>query len=437
MTLALGSGVDSRTALMRHWRRRRARRGIMLMATLYVVAAAIACASFMKIGTADPLASIGGVQSLYELALLLVSTALLLVRLGGSIPLRLFLAGPIASALLYGVYATASALWSVDPSLSAGKGLEFLVLILNGAALGFAVAHDRLQRNFFAYMTLCLLLVSVAFLISNVVIHGTLVYLETSIDNRTRLWFAYTHPLSVAHLASLGLLCAMLSNLRFVLKLASVPFFGWILYLADARASVIGVGLGLVVLIATRNQRGAALSVRLLYLFLFLATLATIGAWVIINNAELIPALPPDVTSLDGRMGLWGTAFDFVVADLLRTLAGYGYFGSRFLLLSYYDWGGHTHQVLLEILLTTGLLGVAIFLYYARATFTLATRAPGLMVILAYFAIVSFDDPVLFQPGVPMAILAWTASLFLAIQLRQPAPAPNQWLGLRRGERGR
>jgi O-antigen ligase len=349
-----------------------------------------------------------------------VSTAVLFLRLGGQLPLRLVLAGPILTALIYGAYATASAIWSVDPALSAGKGIEFELLILNGAVLGYAVARDRLQRNFFTYTALCLFVVAIAFFISNTLIYGTPLYLETSVDNRTRLWFAYTHPLSVAHLASLGLLCAILSNLKIGLKLALVAFFGWILYLADARASVIGVGLGLVVLVITRNRTGAALNTRLLYLFLLLTALASVGAWIIINNADLVAALPSDVTSLDGRMGLWGTAFEFVIADPLRTLAGYGYFGSRFLLLSYYEWGGHTHQVLLEIMLTTGLIGVGIFLYYVRATFVLAMRAPGLMVILAYLAVVSFDDPVVFQPGVPMAILTWTISLFIAIRVRQP-----------------
>jgi O-antigen ligase len=314
-----------------------------------------------------------------------------------------------------------SAIWSVEPALSVGKGIELVLLVLNGGALGFAVARDRLQRNFFAYLTAALLLVCVAFLISNDIIHGTPIYLETSDDNRTRLWFAYTHPLSVAHVASLGVLCGLLSNFRLVLKLCLVAFFGWVLYLADARASLIGVALGVLVLVSTRNRTGGALSLRLLYLFLVLTVLASLAGWVVLNNQELLSGLPTDVTSLDGRMGLWGTAFDFVIADPLRTLAGYGYFGSRFLLLSYYEWGGHTHQVLLEILLTTGLIGVAIFVYFVRATFVLATRASAVMVILAYLAVVSFDDPVLFEPGVSMAVLLWTVSLFIAIRLPRRA----------------
>jgi O-antigen ligase len=263
--------------------------------------------------------------------------------------------------------------------------------------------------------------VSIAFFVSNDLIHGTPIYLETSDDLRTRLWFAYTHPLSVAHLASLGLLCAILSNLHIGVKVGLLAFFGWILYLCDARASLIGVALAVVIMLVTNRRTGAALSLRLLYVFLLLTALASIGAWLVLNTPELLAALPPDVTSLDGRVGLWGTAFEFVVADPLRTLAGYGYYGSRFLLLSYYEWGGHTHQVLLEILLTTGLIGVALFLYFVRSTFVLATRAPAIMALLAYLAVVSFDDPVVFQPGVPMAIVLWTASLYVAAAVR-PRP---------------
>jgi hypothetical protein len=298
----------------------------------------------MKIGTADPLASVGGVQSLYELLLLMLSTALVFLRLGGSLPPRLFLAGPLLSTLIYGAYATLSAVWSVEPALSLGKGIELILLVVNGAVLGYAIARDRLQRNFFAYMSLALFLVSIAFLVSNDLIHGTPIYLETSDDFRTRLWFAYTHPLSVAHLASLGLLCAILSNLHIGVKVGLLAFFGWILYLCDARASLIGVALAVVIMLVTNRRTGAALSLRLLYVFLLLTALASIGAWLVLNTPELLAALPPDVTSLDGRVGLWGTAFEFVVADPLRTLAGYGYYGSRFLLLSYYEWGGHVER---------------------------------------------------------------------------------------------
>lgn len=378
------------------------------VSVLYVLAAGLDVAAFLKIANADPLATVGQTQSIYEPLLLVISTGLLFLKLGGRVPWGRMVAGPLIGVAVYGAYAFLSSLWSLDPVLTIGKSLELMLTLLNAALLVAAVHRDGLQDRFYLYCALAVLLTAVAFLVANQVIYGTPLWSTSDkYDTRERLWLAYTHPLAVADMAGLGLLCALLANVRLWTKIALVALLGSLLFLTQSRGATVGVAVGMLTFAIARKQTGAALTWR----FAFLAALAVfLGGAVIAtlaSDAEILSDVPPEVATLNGRLDLWAASVDFALDDPLRTVFGYGYFASRFVLLDSFSWGGHTHQMLLEVLLTTGVVGLSIFGYFLLSALRLSMRDSALLTIMAYVIVVGFDDPILFQPGLPMSVLMW------------------------------
>jgi O-antigen ligase len=373
---------------------------------LYVLAAALDAAAFLKVASADPLASVGGVQSVYEPALLAMSTVVLFVRLGGRVPWRLLLAGPLLSVGVYSVYSALSAAWSLDPVLTIGKSLELGLSLVNATLLVSAVHRDGWQHRLHLYLALAILLAAGAFLVVNQVMYGTpLRMISDQYDTRERLWLAYTHPLTVADLAALGLLCALVANVRVWVKTALVLAFAWLMYLTLSRGSTVGLGLAILTYLIVRKQTGAALQWR--FAFVIALGVFVLGGVVamLASDSQYLADLPPEVMTLNGRLDLWATALDFSFADTWHTVFGYGYFASRFVLLDSFDWGGHSHQVVLEILLTTGVLGLLIFAYFLQSVVRMSMRDASLLTLTAYVIVVGIDDPILFQPGLPMTIL--------------------------------
>jgi O-antigen ligase len=64
-----------------------------------------------------------------------------------------------------------------------------------------------------------------------------------------------------------------------------------------------------------------------------------------------------DFFSMTGRSGLWSTIFSLFES---RPILGYGYVGSRGVLLNVLPWAGEAHNALAETLLDLGIIGVAL-----------------------------------------------------------------------------
>jgi O-antigen ligase len=81
-------------------------------------------------------------------------------------------------------------------------------------------------------------------------------------------------------------------------------------------------------------------------------------------------------------------------------------------------WGGHAHNSLLEVLLTTGLIGLTIVGAYLVYVFSaiIRTRDCLLLGVAVYTLIQGMLNPLLFTPGLPMFVL--TVALLSAISKR-------------------
>jgi O-antigen ligase len=140
---------------------------------------------------------------------------------------------------------------------------------------------------------------------------------------------------------------------------------------------------------------------------LTLAVCACLAGAVLLEAAlpQLSVPLPgEDVTTLNSRTELWAKAFEHVAE---RPLVGYGFYASRYLLMRDFEWGGHAHNTFLEVLLTTGLIGLSILcafvLHLCRAC--LETRDCLLLGVVVYCLTQGVLNPLLFSPVLPMFVM--------------------------------
>jgi O-antigen ligase len=110
---------------------------------------------------------------------------------------------------------------------------------------------------------------------------------------------------------------------------------------------------------------------------------------------------------------------------LARPILGTGYFASRYLLIKEFPWAGHAHNSFLEVLITTGLVGLLIllaFVFYVIKK-SITTRSPLLLGVTLYCLIQGMLNPLFFNPGLTMFVL--TIAVFAAGPKNRIAPAAH------------
>ena len=127
-----------------------------------------------------------------------------------------------------------------------------------------------------------------------------------------------------------------------------------------------------------------------------------------------------DVSTLNSRTELWAASVKYVLA---RPILGVGYFASRYLLMKEFPWAGHAHNSFLEVLITTGVVGLLIllaFVFYVIRK-SIKTRNPLLLGVTLYCLIQGMMNPLIFTPGLAMFVL--TIAVLAAGLEDQAAPA--------------
>lgn len=392
---------------------------------------ALTLGAFMRVGQADPLSSIGGPQSFYEPVLLGVVLAALVPLAASASTWSLAARAPIWMALAYSLWAMLSFGWSLEPLLTFGKSFELFVTLVICLLFVVAVKEAGLSHRFYDVVAWAAFLVIAAFLIGNVLLYGTPLYMhgDLGVPDRQRLWLIYTHPLVSGDLAGLGLLACVVGAMRKRWKLLQIGLFGSVLLLTNSRAGIIAAALALLVWLVTRTKSGEASPRRTLMLATLLSAASAGAVLLVVNNDELLRLLPVDVLSLDGRVGLWQRVLDFAFADPIHALAGYGYFASRFLLLDVYAWAGHAHQTILEVLLTTGIVGTVLVFSFMVSTSLVSLRSTAILSVWTYVLITSFDNPTLFAPTAPMVIMMWTLANAVGAEVRSSVGFPETQSG--------
>jgi O-antigen ligase len=357
---------------------------LALVLTLYRPRAALAacCAVFLLAGTKfrmrDPQALVGGDidgQVMFELVLF---SAVILIALRNALRLRPALLRPGGTELLLSGYvglALASVIWATYVNITAVRAVQLAILLL------FAVVAVRIltpQR---------LLKVLLASVVSYVLILSGLVFMFPHgaggphwTSPRPRFcWFA-EHPLTAATHAGSALILLLAftlfdparrkdSPLRQMPTWLMIGILAGVLLLTRSRAALLATTAATLILFVRAFIIGAhAVRTKLSMAFVLL--------WTGLVSGMLLQQLgrPDPTQSRLGGFFMRGQTLDELATlssrDLIwkevlvlfaeQPLVGYGYLGSRVLLLDKISWAGDGHFHLAESLMNLGGVGTAL-----------------------------------------------------------------------------
>lgn len=363
-------------------------------------AAALAFAVFLvllastKFRNRDPSASMAGQidgQIVGELALYVVIAAIIAAD-WLSIPAatgssdRHSLRGPLllteGLVLFYGAFAVLSTAWSAARAVTLIRGTQLLIIALLAMRLtrrtGPEAAIGAMPRWLIVYLAI--------FATAGAFVRTASGSFVDYFGSWRFSWFA-VHPITAAALSSLGLL--------FLLAHATSVDGSW-------RRRVLGVpswliALLLCVVIAATKSRGPAVALVFAAAFAYMrryssrlwaapvvAASLTIGLLLLYNSGQSFGRIleegstsdnvvlraiyrgqnAGDLESISGRAELWSGAIQLIAH---RPVAGYGYQGSRGVLLEILPWAGHAHNGLAEAMLDLGVVGASV-LWFALLT---------------------------------------------------------------------
>ena len=320
--------------------------------------------------------------------------------------------------VLYIAWALCSTLWSVNPVYTFGKSFEFFLLAYI-AALTIVDYRNlpRLPRHGIeALITWAGLIVIVLSLISNAVLWDTPFHFHQN-EGRTRFSFGYSHPLETADFCAVIAIAAFTSTLPWLLRTGVAAGATSIVYLADARSTLIFLlvvlGIGAIMRIPIAGLRLAAMAV---------AGLACYAAAILFLGGQF-SFLPQDFGTLNGRTVLWQQSLEVAYAHLFL---GVGFFATGEYLVSLFGWAGNAHNAYLEVILATGLVGLFLLLVFIAycAWLCLKWRNHALICILLFVCLESIFNPLLLSPRTPMLVLILL--MLAASELPRPLARPRQ-----------
>jgi O-antigen ligase len=320
---------------------------------------------------------------------------------------------------LFCFWGVLSSIWSPNPILTVAKSAELWCISL--AALMFVtlvmrgrMTNGKLER----ILGLSMVAVICGLLVANIFYWGVLLpnTADTSLPldfiaeepalERPQLILVYQHPLLTADLLALSVICLFLSDLRKTWKAILIPGVLALLWLTDARGPTGGL-LVAVVALAVLKLRGNNLRAIVVMLVI------SIGLAAVLLFQHSLPAafaslMTDDVATLNSRTELWSRIMSHVLA---QPILGTGYYASRYLLIKDFKWAGHAHNSFLEVLMTTGVIGLLMLCAFVLHVFReiLTTRNALLLGVTLYCLIQGMLNPLFFNPGLAMFVLTIAA----------------------------
>ena len=322
---------------------------------------------------------------------------------------------------LFVFWAVMSSLWSPNPILTIAKGAEMWAVTV--AAIMFVTLAGRtvpdgsqLETTLVGALiaALCILIVANLFFWGtplpttgneSLPLHLLGEELPALVE-RPRLILAYAHPLLTGDFLALSVVCLFAARLSKGLKVIGIPILLGLLWMADARGPGIAVLAALIAMTVLKLKRN---SLRAIVTMLIISL--GLGIALVFQNSLLKPIsslLTDDVYTLNSRTELWTKAFEYIAQ---QPITGYGYYSSRYLLMKDFIWAGHAHNSFIEVLLTTGLVGMILMCVYLAyvCRVLVSSRNCLLLGVLVYTLIQGMLNPLLFTPGLPMFVLTIAA----------------------------
>lgn len=347
-----------------------------------------------------------------EISFLIFSSALLT---GSAIFLRTtlrFYRTPVCIFIVFSLWALLSTLWSDSSIYTFGKSLEFALLVyisilISSIASGYPEGYKELLYSKLPYvMVFSLLLIVVA----NAIIHGAFFNIhEATLTRSSRLSFGTLNPLASADFFAITIIIIFASSISWGPKMICIAIGIILLIMTNGRGPI---GISLFAVSAMMYKSFSTLRGRLVFLFAMLFLIMLSAVLFIFLGEEAYSLMPQDIWTLNNRVSNWLFSLTVAVENLV---IGVGYFASRESLIDFstfegtelHAWGGQVHNSYIEILLTTGIVGFGILLWFVIYGFRNALRSDSLLLVGLFIYVIarSILDSMLFKPGIPMFLL--------------------------------
>lgn len=358
----------------------------------------------------DPLSPQTGTRAYVEIAIILFAFLLMLFMWGPGIILKSFSSSSFTILFAFGCWAVITVFWAGNPIMTLGKSIELLVI----AILGAGIASQSSASGSSIVKTLLvalLLLIGFLFLVNIAYYHNPVPFRPYS--NRLRFVMGFDHPnTTVMFFSSVAILLSYLffssRNLyQRLWMLGGILISLVFIYLTDSRTSMFGVLIA-ILLLALWKIRSKRVVISIILIFLIALTVVSLvlvsGKFdrrinTFINNHQ-------DFLTLNGRTGLWASAFETIDGS---NVGGLGYYNSRFLFLGSLGqgWGYNLHNSYLELFFTTGWIGIFfVILFYYSLGYLLPyiRKYPLPLIFFLYMSLEGIMESRLFIPTIPFLV---------------------------------
>ena len=303
----------------------------------------------------------------------------------------------------FGLWAFATAFWSPSPTFSALKALEFMLVVVTFGAIVASVNRSAISaQKLAAVLAAASTTVVVLYLFLNLAEFGTLFRFVESHDRGPRFTLLYAHPLQSADVISLAVIAVAVlrGSLSWRLPLLAVL----IVLVALTRSIGPGLGLATALLTIIWLNLGTTSRVAAILIFALAAILGLFFIDLIRSDLQITPDIMETLTTINGRIPLWKYALELAWE---KPLAGHGFYAARFLLFDRFSWAGTAHNAFVEVLLTTGGVGLILLIAFISYVAVRALRLKNSMLIgiTIYSLTHALTDYIIFSPDIIMATL--------------------------------
>ena len=213
------------------------------------------------------------------------------------------------------------------------------------------------------------------------------------------------------------------AKFRKLLKFGTMGVLAGLLYLTDGRTATAATAVALMVMVFI-SMRPSPFKIMFGMSCLGAGLVGVLG-FLLSGQADrmLGTAIGEDVFTLNGRVALWEFALQSW-AD--SPLIGVGYYATRVILLPMFPFAGHTHNSLIEILLSTGLVGALLSLAFLAicahaAVITKDRTHIGILILMVSDGSL---NPLLFTPSTTHLLLLVTTMNAYTVYAHRRAARP-------------
>jgi O-antigen ligase len=334
---------------------------------------------------------------------------------------------PLGAYLLWCVCSVG---WSLSPATSAIRIAEAAFTFLYLQSFVFMLGQTcKSIAGVAQIIAIAFLAVSVFGLAVNIILFHTPFYfwVNPDVPERPRFTFGYLHPLAAGDILALGVLGVAFAQWRVAAKLGLAGFLFILLTLSDSTAARICVLALLPVGYIVSGQDAWRQSWRIAKVIS--AIILGVMVLIAVGKGQLFDLANPDnsrLFTLTGRVEIWKIILN---NGLATTPFGYGFEAARYVITPLVGRSYHAHNLYLNVLVETGVIGFFIFLFIVIqwAWRILNHGEIFAWTLMTYVLVLGMDNPGMFTKQTIMFafLLSYHLPLLYPRQLPKPVLRPD------------